>query len=321
MKIKIGSILLQKYSTRKPLETPKEIELNKEASWMIGFWVGDNWSNREGSVFKNGKRSSGKFGINNNDVENIIRFKKGLMKEFGIKNIKIDIQIPKSDELNKKKSRSIASSTFRINQNDVNVYFGSPWRRNVGYAVYTNNTFLLRIVTNEIYRNLPDLLDKHLIHINSFLQGITDSEGMVNKVNKTVSITNKDVFVINIISLCLKRLGFDYKISVDERERTKIDIKMIKEFKEKIDFNTVRKRRELSEMLSGNYCRERDNKYLNIFYNELKRGTSAKRISEVYNIPLPTVKLVLRNLFSAKHLIRKKESKHYVYMLPSSLSN
>lgn len=185
---KIDSIL-EKYSSRKPLDIPAEIYLNKEVSWMIGIWVGDNWSNREGSVIKNNKKSSGKFGINGNDQENIKRFISGLRNEFSINNIKIDIQIPRDVILDKEKNKKMASVNFGINKNNINAYFGSPWRRKTGYAVYTSNTVLLRIINNEIYKKLPQLIESSSINISDLMQGICDSEGTVDKANKLVSIT------------------------------------------------------------------------------------------------------------------------------------
>jgi len=312
MRIKIDSILKQKYSNRRPSEIPKEIHLNKEVSWMIGMWIGDNWSNREGSVLKENKRSSGKFGINNNDEENIKRFLKDLRKELKIRNVKIDVQIPRNTELEKEIQRKRASRKFGIREERINVYFGSPWRRNIGYAVYTNNTFLLRVITNEIYKKLPESIDNPSFEIGSLLQGISDSEGTVDKANKIVSITNKDKFVIDLLSKCLQRLGIDYSMTTD-RDKVKVNIKSVQMFKENAGFNTKRKQIELLEMLSGNYSRRKDIAYLRMFRTELEKGTTAKDISEKFHIPLPTVKMVLRNLLSGKHIERRKESKHYLY--------
>ena len=129
-------------------------KLNKEISWMIGIWTGDNWSNREGSVIKNNKRTSGKFGINNNDKEIIERFRKGLKNELGIQRIKIDVQMPRHIDFDKNKIKSEMSILFKINREHINVYKGSPWRKHIGYAVYTNNTNLLRNINAEIYKRL-----------------------------------------------------------------------------------------------------------------------------------------------------------------------
>ncbi len=315
MEIKIDSILKQKYSNKKPQELPNEIQLNKEVSWMIGFWIGDNWSNREGSVIKNNKRSSGKFGINNNDKENIVRFKKGLRNQFKIKNIKIDVQIPRNLELKKEIHKKRASRSFGVREKNINVYFGSPWRKKIGYAIYTNNTVLLRVVTNEIYRKLPKLIEKPVFEIGSLMQGIADSEGTVDKANKLIGISNKDVFVLNLISKSLRRLKIDYLERTD-RDKKRIEIKELEKFQEKIGLSTKRKQKELSEMISGNFTREKDMLYLRMFKNELKKGTTAKDVSKKLHIPLSTVKLALKNLFSGKHIERKRVSKHYVYMFP-----
>jgi hypothetical protein len=280
---------------------------------MIGLWIGDNWSNREGSVLKGTKRSSGKFGINNNDKENIERFRKGLKTQFRIKNIKLDVQVPRKMQIDKEKRKKRASRDFGICEKNANVYFGSPWRKSIGYAIYTNNTVLLRIITNEIYSKLPKMIDDFSLDVGSLMQGITDSEGTVDKANKVISITNKDAFVVGLVSKCLENLDINYQKRKDSKNRIKIDIRNIIEFNEKIGFNTIRKNKYLSEMLSGNYAREKDLLYLQTFKKKLKRGATAKDISKSFKIPLPTTKLVLRNLCSGKHVKRRKISKHYIY--------
>ena len=237
MRIKIDSILVRKYSKNNPSEKPSEIQMNNEVSWMIGFWIGDNWSNREGSVVRRGKRSSGKFGINNNDEENISRFLKGLRNQFGINNIKIDVQVPRNQKLRKEVLRDEVSKRFGIDPSHVNVYFGSPWRKKIGYTVYTNNTFLLRLVFNEIYKKIPELMET--LSISDLMQGIADSEGTVDKANMLVSITNKDKFVLDIVERCLESLNIEFSKRQD-RDRTRIDIRDIKGFEENIGFNTHR---------------------------------------------------------------------------------
>ena len=315
MRIKIDSILRQKYSNRRQSELPSEIYLNREVSWMIGIWIGDNWSSKEGSVIKRGIKSSGKFGINNNDKENIIRFRRGLRDEFDIKNIRLDVQIPRCEELKKELNKRRASKSFGIPKDKINVYFGSPWRKNIGYAVYTNNTVLLRIVTNEIYKKLPQYIEKSAFNIGNMMQGIVDSEGTVDKANKVISITNKDDFVIKLITKILDKLEINFTTRFD-RDRTRIDINTIQKFKDKIGLNTERKQRELSEMLSGNYARKKDVQYLGMFRNMLRKGATAKEVSEIFQIPHPTVKLVLRNLYSGNYINRKKISRYYVYYFP-----
>ena len=54
---------------------------------MIGVWTGDNFGNRKGTVVRKGKRSSGRFGIINNDKQIIKRFLKGLEKELNVKKL------------------------------------------------------------------------------------------------------------------------------------------------------------------------------------------------------------------------------------------
>ncbi|MBL7169472.1 MAG: hypothetical protein ISS48_00455 [Candidatus Aenigmarchaeota archaeon] len=315
MRIKIDSILIQKYGNKKPIEMPNEIYMNKEVSWMIGFWVGDNWSGREGSVIIKNKKSSGRFGVVNNDKENIKKFLEGLKNEFGIKNIKLDIQIPRHKELEKERYKERNSKIFGIYKENINVYFGSSWRKRIGYIIYTNNTVLLRIITNEIYKNLLVLVKNDSFDNNNLLSGIIDSEGTVDKANKVVSITNKDKFVVKIIELCLQKLKINYSKRFD-RDRIRIDIKEIKKIRNNIYLNTLRKQKEIIEMVNGNYTRKKDITYLRKFYEQLKEGMTAKQISEKNNIPHSTVKLVLRNLFSGKHIEREIISNRYVYYNP-----
>lgn len=277
------------------------------------MWIGDNLSSREGSVVSTRGRSSGKFGIINNDEENIRRFTRGLRDDFKIENIKLDIHIPQGVGLEKRNHKKRASKIFGIRSEHISVYYSSPWRKKIGYGIYTNNTALLRIVNNEIYKKLPDLIKRSLIDIPALMQGICDSEGTVDKANKLVSISNKDDFVINLISMCLTKFGIDFTKRHETEDKTKIDIRLPQKFNQTISFHTIRKQKELSEMLSGNYCREKDKIYLKVFYPSLVRGATAKQISETFHIPHPTVKLVLRNLFSGKYIYRKKISNHYVY--------
>ena len=73
-----------------------QIPLSKELSWMIGFWLGDNWSSRKGIVVGRGKRSSGRFGVISNDDEVIRRFLSGMKSELKITKIKVDVQFPRN---------------------------------------------------------------------------------------------------------------------------------------------------------------------------------------------------------------------------------
>lgn len=313
MKIKIDSIQFQ---VRKTNEMPEEIELNKEVSWMIGVWTGDNWSSREGTVVRNGKRSSGRFGIISNDEEIIQRFLQGLKMNFKITRIKIDVQVPRNQVIEKEKIKKYVSEKFGIEVENINVYKGSPWRRKIGLAVYTNNTGLLRVINKEIYQKLPEYIQTNNIDISSFLQGIVDSEGDIDKANRNIGITNKDTYVVSLVTMCLEKLKIPFKRRVDEKQRTIIEISALKEFNQKVGFWVKRKQQALQEMLVGNFVREKDKIYLKKFENELKKGITAKEISQKFGIALSTAKMILRNLASNKLIERKKIGVSYVYYLP-----
>ena len=224
MQINIESILKSEKNGikrfRKPKEIPRRIAINREVSWMIGVWLGDNFSSREGTVKrKNGLVSSGRFGIVNNDKEIIIRFKEGLKKEFKIQRIKIDIQIPRQGRFDRDNLIMSSSREFGIEGKNINLYYGSPWRKNIGYAVYTNNTTLTRIIYRHIYRKINECVEKTKIYMASLLQGLFDSEGNCDKANKLVCLTNKDGHIIQIAETCLEKFGIKYKSKGDRNGR------------------------------------------------------------------------------------------------------
>ena len=313
MKIKIDSTQFQ---LRKRSPLPSEIELNSEVSWMIGVWAGDNWSSKEGTVIRGGQKSSGRFGINNNDEEVIQRFLQGLKSQFKITKIKIDVQIPRNLIIDKENIKLEVSKKFGIEPENINVYRGSPWRRRIGFAVYTNNTALLRFVNKEIYKKLPEFIQNNSIDVGAFLQGIADSEGDVDKANKNIGFTTKDTYVASLIVMCLEKLGISFKKRIDERQRIIIEVTSLNEFNQKVGFWIKRKQQALQEMLCGNFVREKDKFYLKKFEEKLKEGITAKELSEILGIAYPTVKMVLRNLFSNKLIERKKSGRNYVYYLP-----
>ena len=304
------------FQLRKRSEIPQEIELNREVSWMLGMWIGDNWSSKEGTVIRNGQRSSGKFGINSNDEEVIQRFLEGLRREFKVTKIKIDVQVPRNQETNKEKIKEDVAKKFGIEIENVNVYRGSPWRKKTGFAVYTNNTALLRVVNKEIYQKLSEYIQNANIDISSFLQGIADSEGSVDKVNKIVKITNNDQYVVSLIELALRKLNIKFKKAIDAEDKVRIKITDLVDFDEKVGFWIKRKQQALQEMLSGNFVREKDKRYLRIFENELKRGVTVKEISQKFGIAYSTVKMILKNLALSNLVERKKMGSVYIYYLP-----
>jgi phosphoenolpyruvate synthase/pyruvate phosphate dikinase len=313
MKIKIDS---KQFQLRKRSPLPSEIELNSEVSWMVGVWAGDNWSSKEGTVIRGGQKSSGRFGINNNDEDVIQRFLQGLKSQFKITKIKIDVQIPRNLIIDKENIKLEVSKKFGIEPENINVYRGSPWRRKIGFAVYTNNTALLRFVNKEIYKKLPEFIQNNSIDVGAFLQGIADSEGDVDKANKNIGFTNKDRYVASLIVMCLEKLGISFKKRIDERQRIIIEVTSLNEFNQKVGFWIKRKQQALQEMLCGNFVREKDKFYLKKFEEKLKEGITAKELSEIFGIAYPTVKMVLRNLFSNKLIERKKSGRNYVYYLP-----
>lgn len=295
-----------------------QIPLSKELSWMIGFWLGDNWSSRKGIVVRRGKRSSGRFGVISNDDEVIRRFLSGMKSELKITKIKVDVQFPRNLKVDREQLKKETAQKFGIPLGDVNAYKGSPWRRKIGYTAYTNDTNLLRLINQEIYNELLELITSERIDINELLQGISDAEGDIDKANKLVKITNKNPYIIQIVETCLDKLNLEYNKRTDNIGRIRIEMKSITEFKQKIGFSIRRKQEDLEEMISGNFTREKDKIYLKEFEGLLKEGTTAKEISIKLNIPHPTVKLVLRNLASSNLVERKKSGLKYIYSLPTS---
>jgi predicted transcriptional regulator len=284
---------------------------------MIGFWLGDNYSSREGTKFmKNGKRTSGRFGVISNDKEVILRFLAGMRSELKIERIKIDVQIPRNFSIDEQDIKNKVSKEFGITPNNIIVYKGSPWRRKIGYAVYTNDTNLQRYIYQEIYLKMIEIIEMGRIDVSTFLQGICDAEGCVDKANKVIRITNKDSYLIEIIEKCIKILQLKYK-KIIERDKFRILITSINDFKEKVGFFIKRKQKDLEEMIVGNFLRNKDMIYLEKFKTLLSKGITAKEISKKLDIPYSTVKLVLRNLASAGLVKRKREknNRDYFYYL------
>jgi len=272
MKIKIDSTQFQ---LRKRSPLPSEIELNSEVSWMIGVWAGDNWSSKEGTVIRGGQKSSGRFGINNNDEEVIQRFLQGLKSQFKITKIKIDVQIPRNLIIDKENIKLEVSKKFGIEPENINVYRGSPWRRKIGFAVYTNNTALLRFVNKEIYKKLPEFIQNNSIDVGAFLQGIADSEGDVDKANKNIGFTSKDTYVASLIVMCLEKLGISFKKRIDERQRIIIEVTSLNEFNQKVGFWIKRKQQALQEILT-------DCKAVTDILNNQKKNRKTRELLEIY---------------------------------------
>lgn len=294
-----------------------EVTLSKELSWMIGFWLGDNCSSREGTkLMKNGKRTSGRFGVISNDKEVILRFLSGMKNELKIERIKIDVQIPRDFSINEQNIKDKVAKEIGISSNNIIVYKGSPWRRKIGYAIYTNDTNLLRYIYQEIYLKMIEIIEMGKIDVSALLQGICDAEGYVDKANKVIRITNKDPYLIKIIEKCIDVLQLKYKKRM-ERDKIRILITSINDFKEKVGFFIKRKQKDLEEMVVGNFLRSKDMIYLEKFKTLLSKGITAKEISKKLNIPYSTVKLVLRNLASAGLVKRKrdKNNRGYFYYL------
>jgi hypothetical protein len=229
---------------------------------MIGFWLGDNYSSREGTKsMKNGKRTSGRFGVISNDKEVILRFLAGMRNELKIERIKIDVQIPRNFSIDEHDIKNKVAKEFGITSNNIIVYKGSPWRRKIGYAVYTNHTNLQRYIYQEIYLKMIEIIKMGRIDVSAFLQGICDAEGCVDKANKVIRITNKDPYLIKIIEKCIKILQLKYK-KIIERDKFRILITSINDFKEKVGFFIKRKQKDLEEMIVGNFLRNKDMIYL-----------------------------------------------------------
>jgi len=138
----------------------------------------------------------------------------------------------------------------------------------------------------------------------------------LDKANKCVRIINKDVYVLEMISMCLEKLEIPFTKKIDNRQRVIIEIKSLEEFNQKVGFWIKRKQKMLEELLNGNRMRERDIKYLEKFRKELIKGTTSKDLSNIFGIPHSTVKLVLRNLYSAGVIKRNKIGRSYIYYIP-----
>jgi DNA-binding transcriptional ArsR family regulator len=284
---------------------------------MIGFWLGDNCSSREGTKFmKNGKRTSGRFGVISNDKEVILRFLSGMRSELKIERIKIDVQIPRNFSIDEQNIKDRVAKEFGVTSNNIIVYKGSSWRRKIGYAVYTNDTTLQRYIYQEIYIKMFEMIEMEKIDVSALLQGICDAEGCVDKANKVIRITNKDPYLIKIIEKCIEMLHLKYKKRI-KKDKIRILITSINDFKEKVGFFIKRKQKDLEEMIVGNFLREKDMSYLEKFKILLLKGTTAKEISKKLNIPYSTVRLALRNLTSAGLVKRKrdKNNRGYFYYL------
>lgn len=302
-----------------------QVRINKvELSWAIGVWLGDNSSSREGSVIRNNKRSSGKFGIINNDLSTIRRFMSFLKLIKGLSKIKLDVQVPKNTRDNFEEVKVFASKTFDVEKENISVYEGSPWRRQVGYVIYVNNTALLRAIYSEVFLKLEDLILSDSINARSLIQGIADAEGHVDKANKLVGISNTNKKILEIICLCLKKLNVDYKKRVNEKNRKHpkiiVEIRDFIKFEQKIGFHNPEKEKALKELIAGRCVRNSDNKFLELLAPHLKKGMTALEVHEKLNIAHPTAKLLLRNLASANLLERKKVKRYFVYF-PGRLSN
>lgn len=289
---------------------PKQIALNKNLLWLTGVWVGDNFGARGGSKpTKKGLKTSGRFGIVNNDI-NIINRAIEVMKEIGLKNIKIDGYLPRNN------TEKLSYLNKKLKGIKVKFYNGSKWRKHIGFAVYVNNTSLLRVFEN-FFKNLKKMNS----NLNFLLAGIIDSEGNIDKANKLVQITNKDLYVQEVIEYCLNKLDIKYHKRIDKRKRILTLIrgkKNLEKLYKKILLVSKRKQKHFQEMVSGNFVREVDLDYMKRFLNELEKGTNLSKLHKKYNIPKPTIKVVLRNLYSADLLRRNKKDRAYIYSLASA---
>src|SRR3989344_2382538 len=273
------------------------IKYDKELSWLIGFWTGDNFSSREGTVIRNGKRASGRFGINSNDTEIVKRAIEVMKIRLKQKKIRILVQIPQKCKVSKSKLCSQTSKIFNINETMISVYRGSKWRRKIGYAAYVNNTELQRRFYI-IYNSLQNLVEKETIKIRDFLQGIADAEGDVNKVSRLITLSTKDKYVLNMIKTGLEKMKLDYSISKTKRDLYRVYIKDLKKFSGEIQFYCRRKQLNVDEILKGNLMRTKDLEYMKLFMPYLKNGTTVRKLQEKTNLPYSTIGIVLRNLRS-----------------------
>jgi hypothetical protein len=160
---------------------------------------------------KNGKKTSGRFGVISNDKEVILRFLSGMRDGLKIGRIKIDVQIPRDFSINEQNIKDRVAKEIGIPSDNVIVYKGSPWRRKIGYAVYTNDTNLQRYIYQEIYLKMFELIEMGKIDVSALLQGICDAEGYVDKANEVIRITSKDLYLIKIIEKCIEMLHLKYK--------------------------------------------------------------------------------------------------------------
>lgn len=292
---------------------PKKIVLDSQMSWLIGLWVGDNFGSRTGTkINSNGMRSSGRFGIINNEPD-LVKRSISVMRKQNLHALRLDVIVPPNTMVNRKKLINETQKKFNINRQYIRIYSGSPWRRNIGYAIYVNNTSILRVF-HKVYCNLGEYIKKRHIDTKSFVGGIFDAEGDIDKANKQAGITNKDSYVVRLIEMCLTALKIKYKTRVDGgRIRFAIKGEDLAKFNKIVEFVSPSKRKALVDLLNGNCLRACDLEYLEKFSAALKNGASIKQISREFSIPEPTAKLVLRNLASGNLLKKKKIGKYYVY--------
>lgn len=289
---------------------PKTIVIDSDLSWLIGVWYGDNFGAREGS--KNtvtGIKTSGRFGVINNDLDIIREVIFLIKKKLYIKEIFSDIITPRNYKFNVDEHIKY----FRnLGVKRINVFNGSEWRKNIGFAAYTNNTALLRVF-HFILSNLTNMDLDNL----EFINGIIDSEGNVDKANKQIRLTTKDKQLQHYIERCLKKLKFTYSTEIDNRKRINTLIKLSTNYKRFGIFNPKSKRKnsDIVGMVNGNFTRKVDIRYKQQFASCLKKPIDAKELSVKFNIPHSTVKMVLRNLYSSSQVKRKKIGRTNFYYL------
>ncbi len=292
---------------------PKKITLDKDLIWLIGVWIGDNFGARGGSkpTTKRGLKTSGRFGIINNDLD-IVKKAIGVMKKIKLKNLRIDVQLPRDMKT------SIDSIQKMLYHKDliIRLQKASEWRREIGFAVYVNNTSLLRTFEH-FFKNLR----RYKFDVTPLIAGIIDSEGNIDKANKMIQITNKENYVQQIIECSLNKIGVKYVKRTDKRERICTLIKdkdsLYELFKE-LELGSKRKKLFFSEMQEGNFTRPCDFEYMKRFSKELKKGVSVNELSTKHHIPKPTIKMVLRNLWSGGFLERFKDGHGYIYSFASA---
>lgn len=296
--------------------------LNEDVSWLTGIWTGDNFSSREGTVIRNGKPTSGRFGIVSNDAELIRHAMRVLRSELDQRKVRIDVQLPRNRRYSKSKLRLETARKFGISKDRILVYNGSEWRRNIGYAVYVNNTELLRSFS-AVYRSLNAMLGSSRINAGAFLQGIADAEADVNKISRMVTLHTKDKYVLGLIKDALNMKGIDYTVAVDTKRRYRVYVKDIKGFNKLVGFRCKRKQKAVDEILGGNLMRQKDLEYLDTFMPMLKNGATSAQIRRKTGLPVSTIQIVLRNLHSGGALKRSKVGREnhgfcYFYRIPPS---